>query len=432
MDHHCRRPYLTCLTVDFTFFVSTGPGGVSLHDVRFKGERVIYELAMQEALAHYAGPDEEQTFASWLDVSIGFKNFNLIPGYDCPSYATYTDAFCLFEFPKDYPLSRHQDYTYYHATRNVAFVVRSISTVGNYDYQTSYEFHYDGSIQVTVRASGYIQGSDHVNGTNVWDYGFKIREGLSGSMHDHVLNFKVDLDILGTKNSLAKTSFVPHSQVYPWSDGKVINTMKLERDFISNEDDGKINWAPNAAAMYSVVNKDKPNEFGEYPGFRIYPSTGSSIHLTVENSSVFPNRVNWATHQLYASQRKDSEPISAHPAYLYGVDKGWVDFNDFFDGESLEQEDVVLWFNLGMHHVPDTYDLPVTVFNGAQSGITLRPQNYLRSDSSISTRQQIHITNSNGEAKVETYGVNQPEGSFDLGTTKPSDLPLPDWETEES
>lgn len=420
---------LTCTNqalVDFSFFVSTGPAGISLHDVHFKGERVIYELGMQEALAHYAGPDEDQTYASYLDVTIGFTDFNLIPGYDCPTYATYTDAFCLFETAKDYPLNRHYDYSYYHATKNIVFIIRSISTVGNYDYQTTYEFYHDGSIQVLVRASGYIQGSDYVDATDAWDYGFHIRKGLSGSMHDHVLNFKADLDVKGTQNSLLKTEFVPHSQVYDWSHGKVINTMKADRSFITNEDQGKINWAPNAAAAYAVVNKDEPNEFGEYPGFRIYPSTGSSIHLTVQDSTVFPNLVNWATHQFYALQRKDSEPVSAHPAAFAGEGpKPLVDFNDFFDGESLEQEDLVVYFNLGMHHMPDTYDLPVTVFQGAQSGITLRPQNYQRSSNAVSTRQQIDITNDHG-TKVNYYGSKQLSGSFDLETTNPTWFPSPE------
>lgn len=411
--------------MDFTFYISKGPAGISLHDIRFQGERIVYELGMQEALAHYAGPDRDQTYASYLDVNIGFTDFNLIPGYDCPSYATYTDTFCLFEFPKDFPMNRHQADNYYHATKNVAFLVRSVSTVGNYDYQTTYEFYYDGSIQVVVRASGYIQGSDLANSTEDWDYGFHIRDQLAGSMHDHVLNFKLDLDIHGTQNSLFKTEFVPHTQVYDWSDGKPVNTMKVERSFINNEDRGKIHWAPNAAAAYAVVNKDKKNELGEYPGFRIYPSTGSSIHLTVENSTVFSNAVNWATHPLYVLRRKDEEPVSAHPQNPINPQKPLVDFNKFFNGESLDQEDLVLYFNLGMHHMPDTYDLPNTVFTGSQSGITIRPQNYLRSENSMSTRQQIHITNKNSTPVIDTYGAKRPSGVFDLNAANPSTAAYP-------
>ena len=377
--------YAYCYLVDFSFFVGTGRGGISLHDIHFKGERIIYELSMQEALAHHVGPSRNRTFEPHLDVTAGFTAFNLIPGYDCPSYATYTYAFCLFEYPKDYPTNRHHKAKYYHATKNIAFLLLSVSTVGNTDYQTTYEFYHDGSVQVLVRTSGYIEGNDKVNATDAGDYGFRIRQYLSGSMSNHVFNFKADLDVHGTKNSLMKTEFVPHAQAYPWSGRRVINTMKAERSFVSSEDEGKINWAPNAAVAYSVVNKDKKNELGKYPGFRIYPSTGSSIHLTVQNSSVLGNQVNWATHQLYALQRKDSEPNSAFPLADANKEEPRVDFNRFFDGESLEQEDLV-YFNLGMYHMPDTYDLPATVSQGSQSGITFRPQNYLPSDASLSSR----------------------------------------------
>ncbi len=415
--------------VDFTFFISTGPAGIALHDIRFKGERIVYELGMQEALAHYAGPDQAQDVASYLDVGIGFTDFNIIPGYDCPSYATYAEAFCLFEFPKDFPINRHQDASYYHATKNIAFIVRSVSTVGNYDYMTTYEFYYDGSIKVIARASGYIQGSDLVNDTASPEYGFRIRDDLMGSMHDHVLNFKIDMDIHGTNNSLFKTEFVPHSQIYDWSNGQTINSMKINRSFVESEDDGKINWAPNAAAGYAVVNKDKPNEFGEYPGFRIFPSTGASIHLTVENSTVFQNTVNWASHQLYALRRHDSEPVSARPGNDLNITDPLVNFNDFFNGESLEQKDIVLYVNLGMHHLPDTYDLPNTVMTSAESGITIRPQNYLRSENSMSTRQQIYITaantttngtvgNADGDS-VETYGIDELQGDYNLEDANP-------------
>lgn len=48
--------------------------------------------------------------------------------------------------------------------------------------------------------------------------------------------------------------------------------MKLDRSFITSEDQGKLDWAQNGAVMYSVVNKDSPNKFGEYPGWRLMPS----------------------------------------------------------------------------------------------------------------------------------------------------------------
>jgi primary-amine oxidase len=288
----------------------------------------------------------------------------------------------------------------------------------DYDYQVNYYFYLDGSVQVIVRASGYIAWTEWTDDPEDPSYGFHIRPNNSGSMHDHVLNFKLDLDIHGTANSLLKTQFVPEVTSYPWSEGREISTMKVERSFITTEDEGKINWAPNAAAAYSVVNTDEPNEYGEYPGFRIYPSVGSAIHSTIENSTLLGNTINWATHHLYALQRKDSEPSSTYLLGTNNIETPLVDFNDFFDGESLDQEDLVLYFNLGMHHMPDTSDLPTTVFTNAQAGVIIRPQNYLASDPSQGTRHQVNITY---DGEVDYYGQAMPEGSVDLDSVN-SDL----------
>lgn len=42
--------------MDFSFYIGfTRDTGAALYDIRYKGERIIYELSLQEALAHYAG-----------------------------------------------------------------------------------------------------------------------------------------------------------------------------------------------------------------------------------------------------------------------------------------------------------------------------------------------------------------------------------------
>src|SRR5690242_16992306 len=75
----------------------------------------------------------------------------------------------------------------------------------------SYTFSLDGSIAVEVRASGYIQSAFYAHNG---DYGYQIHDALSGSMHDHVLNYKADFDILGTENSVQLVKNVPASKRY--------------------------------------------------------------------------------------------------------------------------------------------------------------------------------------------------------------------------
>lgn len=94
----------------------------------------------------------------------------------------------------------------------------------------------DGSIETIVRASGYIQSAFYANNT---EYGYKIHDALSGSMHDHALQFKADLDIAGTANTMVKHEFVPAEIKYKWSN-VTRNTMKLAKKEVKSEDEGKM------------------------------------------------------------------------------------------------------------------------------------------------------------------------------------------------
>lgn len=196
-----------------------------------------------------------------------------------------------------------------------------------------------------MRASGYIQSAYYLKND---EFGYKIHDALSGSMHDHALTFKADLDVLGTANTFAINEVVPVQQTYSWSN-YTRSTMKMVRSDITNEDDSKLMWRDGA--MYIIENKDEKNKYGEYRGWRIKPSLGMGTHLTITNSSNLFSSQNFATHHLYVTKQKDTEPHCAHANNNYDTKQPIIDFDKFFDGESLEQEDLVVWFNLGMHHV---------------------------------------------------------------------------------
>ncbi|TWU71601.1 hypothetical protein ED733_003204 [Metarhizium rileyi] len=405
--------------MDFSFFLSYNRhNGLRLFNVQYKGRRILYELGLEEALSNYAGNDPVQSGSTYFDSKpgIGSAVVSLVDGYDCPTYSTYLNAtyqqgersysrpnaICLFEFDQGYPIQRHSAATYTTITKNIAFTLRSVSTIGNYDYTFSYTFFLDGSIEVSVRASGYILGGFSANND---DYGWKIHDNLSGSIHDHVFTYKADIDVIGEKNSLQKAEFVPTAVEYPWSNGVKRNTMKIRKSFIHNEDEAKVNWAPNGAAMYAVVNKEAKNAFGEYPGYKFSPSTSKAIFLTVSNSPNAMNTLNFADHHFYVTKQKDAEAQAAHPYNVLNPADPMIDFAKFFDGESLDQEDLVLWFNLGMHHAPHTGDLPNTISTSAHSAFIIEPFNYLHLDPSRATSQQVRLNHKDGKVQsVETFG----------------------------
>jgi primary-amine oxidase len=356
--------------------------------------------------------------SSYFDTFYGFGifNFELIPGYDCPPGATYLDStffksdslythpnsICMFEFDESYPINRHTSSSYASASKNTQFAIRTVATIGNYDYTVSYIFGLDGSITADIKASGYIQGG---HSTNNQDYGFHIHDYLNGAMHDHVIQFKADFDILGTANSLEFVTNKAVSKVFPWSDGKVRNTMQIERTFVKNEDQARFNWAPNSATQVLVVNKDKPNKFGEYPGWRVIGKTGGS-HLTILNSSTILNAGRWAEYDVQVTRQKDTEPRSVHPYNNMDTPNPPVDFSKYFNSESLDQQDVVVWVNVGMHHVPHTGDLPNTVMTSAHGAVQFVPSNYFLGDPSVRAASRVRVNYNNGV--VNTTKVGRP------------------------
>ncbi|KAI1798357.1 amine oxidase catalytic domain-containing protein [Ganoderma leucocontextum] len=371
--------------------------GLSLWDLRFKGERIIYELAPQEAMAQYAGNDPMQATTAWLDRYFGMGSAvrDMLPGYDCPHEAVYLPAtthnfegsitreraICIFEHDSGRPITRHTGYSAgeFGATHGYQLVVRSISTI-------------DGTVEVRLSASGYLQGG-------YWEpaqegYGTAIRDTTMGSLHDHVINYKVDLDVAGLENSLLFTNTGTEKITQPWFDddwGQDVIQQKISRTYIENEDDALLKYPTNFQGGYSVVNKASLNRWGVPRGYAIHAGY-SPVHNTVVGSKRLLNNANWARYNLAVSKRKETEPTSSSQWNLHLPGAPMVDFHNFFDGENITQTDLVAWINVGTHHLPQAEDSPNTRTNLATSSFFLTPLNYFDYDVSIDSINSILLT----------------------------------------
>lgn len=70
------------------------------HDVRCKGERILYELSMQEAATQYGG------FLEGFDCPFGFTFWN-VTSHTTNQTTVNQNAICLLETDAGFPLSRH-------------------------------------------------------------------------------------------------------------------------------------------------------------------------------------------------------------------------------------------------------------------------------------------------------------------------------------
>lgn len=209
-----KNNHVMYLEWSFAFGLSSLTG-MRVFDIRFKGERIAYELSVQEAMSVYGSITPGMILTKFLDSSIGIGRFahELVRGVDCPYAATYIDTFryidvsaphrfrnsiCLFEHNTGRPLRRHfSDFfsNSYGGMVNSALVFRTITAIGNYDYLWDFIFYQSGSVETKVHATGYISSSFNVDGN--LKYGHQVAENTIGNIHTHFINFKVDLDVLG-------------------------------------------------------------------------------------------------------------------------------------------------------------------------------------------------------------------------------------------
>ncbi|KAM6107987.1 LOW QUALITY PROTEIN: amine oxidase [copper-containing] 3-like [Pterocles gutturalis] len=388
--------------------------GPRLFDIRYRGERIVYELSLQEALALYGSNCPGGMSTRYLDGSFGIGRFSyeLVRGLDCPYTATYVDrhylvesdtpttnqnSLCVFEHDAALPLRRHfsdSQSVYYGGLRKTALVIRAISTLINYDYVWDFVFHGSGAMEVRVHATGYISSSFlHARGT---EFGSRVGPHTLGTMHLHHIHYKVDLDVDGQLNSVDTQDMAYELVKDPWSRQNTIERPYLRRARLEREDEAAFPLNTPLPRYLSFASP-RPNR-GHPRSYRLQISRPGVEHLPT--SSPMERAISWGRkpapaagkgYQLAVTLRK-GEPTSSS---VYNQNDPWtptVAFADFIDNETITNEDLVAWISVGFLHVPHAEDVPNTVTVGNGVGFFLRPYNYFDEDPSVDSPDSIYFS----------------------------------------
>ncbi|XP_032567422.1 membrane primary amine oxidase-like isoform X2 [Chiroxiphia lanceolata] len=390
----------------FAFGMSVSTG-LRLFDIRHKGERVAYEMSVQEALSVYGSNCPGGMSTRYMDGSFGLGRYTspLVRGVDCPYLATYLDvhylansqvpritknALCIFEQNLGSPLRRHYSNLqslYYGGLVNSALVVRSIATVGNYDYVWDFIFYQNGAIEGKVQATGYPSSSFlHGDGLR---YGNRLWEHTLGTIHTHFINYKVDLDVGGLKNSLVAHDMAFEMTRAPWSPEQQIERPRLTKKVLDTEDQAAFRLQ-SKMPRYIYFAANSKNKWGHQRGYRIQITSFAGDHIP--EASSMERAISWARYQLAVTRRKEEEPTSTS---IYNQNDPWtptVAFADFINNETITNEDLVAWITTGFLHIPHSEDIPNTVTVGNSVGFLLRPYNYYDLDPSIYSHDGVFFT----------------------------------------
>ncbi|NXO76144.1 AOC3 oxidase, partial [Sitta europaea] len=392
--------------------------GPRLFDIRYRGERIVYELSLQEALALYGSNCPGGMSTRYLDGSFGIGRFayELVRGLDCPYTATYVDrhylvetdtpktnqnSLCIFEHDSSLPLRRHfsdSQSFYYGGLRKNTLVIRTISTLINYDYIWDFMFHGSGAVEVRVHATGYISSSFfHGRGT---DYGNRVGPHTLGTMHLHHIHYKVDLDVDGQLNSLETQDMEYEFLKDPWSTQNTIERPYLRRERLETEDEAAFPLNVPMPRYLSFVSPN-PNKWEHPRSYRLQIISFAGKHLPT--SSSMERSISWGRYQLAVTRRKEEEPTSTS---IYNQNDPWtptVTFADFINNETITNEDLVAWITVGFLHVPHAEDVPNTVTVGNGVGFFLRPYNYFNEDPSVHSPDSVYFSSAQD---VGACGVN--------------------------
>ena len=296
--------------------------GLVLHDVGFgqpweDSRRILARASLAEMLVPYGDPSAAWSFRSIFDAGefgIGRNAATLIPGQDLPDGAARFDAVLADEgglprrlrgviglYERDGGLRwRHGEW----AERSRELVVRSATTVGNYDYGFSWIFSQDGAIAMEVDLTGQIL----VKGVSRADprFGTPVGTHLSGIFHQHFFNFRLDFDIDGQRNRVREIEAepLPMGASNPHGTGFGVRSTPLDREQAAARDP-----APQHSRMWLVENTERTDSLGRSPAYLLVP--GPLPRLLADSQSILHQRGAFATRALWVTRWNPLERYAA-------------------------------------------------------------------------------------------------------------------------
>jgi len=373
--------------------------GLTLYLVNYKdGDQVrpvLYRASLSEMVVPYGDPDPTWAFRNAFDVGeyeFGLLSNTLELGKEVPENGVLLDAIFADDAGEAYNvpavigiyerdngiLWKHYEYNTERndVRRSRELVITTTAAIGNYDYGISWVFHQDGTLELQADLTGIVLAKATPAETQSVDdpYGRLVAKNIVGINHQHFFNFRLDMDVDGQANSLMEMNVdtLPMDENNPFGNAIVIQEKLLE-----NEKDA-VRDVNMAQAREWMITSTESNALGASTGYMLMPM-GNAVFYPIEGSNV-RKRAGFATHHLWATQYKPGELHAAGPYPNQSQpDQGlpqWV-----ADNQPLANEDLVLWYTLGVTHVPRPEDWPVMPSH--RTGFKLIPRGFFNRNPAI-------------------------------------------------
>lgn len=349
--------------------------GLVIHTVGYEDKEktrpILYRAALSEMVVPYGDTNPAHNWQNAFDAGeygIGQLANSLELGCDCVGHIQYFDAImanskgepftvknavCLHE--EDYGVAwKHTDWrtNRVEVRRSRRLVISFFATVANYDYGFFWSFYQDGTIECEVKLTGILNVGALDEG-EVPKYGTMVAPQVNAPYHQHFFNFRIDPILDGVKNSLVETHTVaekpgpenPNNNAFY----TVSKTYKTETESVSNID-------LTSQRTWKIVNPNSKNFVGQPVGYKIV--TGENCHPFATDEATVIQRAGYIKNHLYVT-KFDRNQMYASGRYP-NQSKGGDSLEHYVKADRpIDNEDIVVWYTMGHHHITRTEDWPV-------------------------------------------------------------------------
>ena len=357
---------------------------------------VLYRASLSETVVPYGDPDPTWSFRNAFDV--GEYNFGSLAttmelGKEIPENGLLLDAVFANGDGEPYVMPgvigiyernngmlwKHYEYNSQRndVRRSRELVMTMTAAIDNYDYSINWIFHQDGTLEVQNELTGIVlaQGTAAEKQSEDNSYGRLITKNIFGVNHQHFFNYRLDFDVDGQANSVMEMNVkaLPMDEKNPLG-----NAIALVETPLTNETAAVRDLDMKSSREWMIVSADKKNALGAAPGYMLMPG-GNSMFFPVEGSKI-RQRAEFATHHVWVTKYKPAE-LYAGGDYPNQTQPGQGLPKYIADDESLMGEDIVLWYTMGVTHIPRSEDWPVMPVHGV--GFKLVPRGFFSRNPAI-------------------------------------------------
>ncbi|MFN6475768.1 primary-amine oxidase [Nostoc sp. DedQUE07] len=374
--------------------------GLMLYQVTHKdGENirpVLYRASLSEMVVPYGNPQPTWSFRNAFDVgeyNLGLLANTMELGKEIPENGLLLNAVFANEQGEPYQMPKvigiyerdngmlwkHYEYNTQRndVRRSRELVMKMTVAIDNYDYSINWIFHQDGTLEVQNELTGIVlaQGTAAQKQSDDDSYGRLIAQNIFGVNHQHFFNYRLDFDVDGQANSVMEMNVkaLPMDEKNPLGNAIALAEIPLVKETAAVRD-----LDMKSSREWMIVSAHKKNALGAAPGYMLMPG-GNSIFFPVEGSKI-RERAEFATHHLWVTKYKPTElyaggdypnqtqPEQGLPKYIA-------------DDEALMGEDIVLWYTMGVTHIPRSEDWPVMPVH--EVGFKLVPRGFFSRNPAI-------------------------------------------------